>query len=106
MIYGPIPFVKLVQKILVGSHERIMRIFGKIHIINLHNLQMLFMLRIRHEFSECLPPLRNHEDPSRRLTEDVSALTRIHVGIRRQSSPKSLFFSPNCVVLNKFVLII
>jgi len=44
MIYDPIPFVKLVQKILVGNYELIMRICGKIYIINLHNLQMLFML--------------------------------------------------------------
>jgi len=44
MIYDPIPFVKLVQKILVGSYEPIMGICGKIYIINLHNLQMLFML--------------------------------------------------------------
>ena len=47
MIYDPIPFAKLVQKILVGSYEPITRICGKIHIINLHNLQMLFMLWIR-----------------------------------------------------------
>jgi len=44
MIYDLIPFVKLVQKILVGNYEPIMRICGKIFIINLHNLQMLFML--------------------------------------------------------------
>jgi len=44
MIYDPIPFAKLVQKNLVGNYEPIMRICGKILIINLHNLQMLFML--------------------------------------------------------------
>ena len=44
MIYDPIPFVKLVQKILVVNYEPIMRIGGKIFIINFHNLQMLFML--------------------------------------------------------------
>jgi len=44
MIYDPISFVKLVQKILVGSYEPIMRICVKRHKINLHNLQMLFML--------------------------------------------------------------
>jgi len=37
MIYGPISSVKLVQKIIMG-------IWGKICVINLHNLQMLFML--------------------------------------------------------------
>jgi len=44
MIYDPIPFVKLVQKIVVGNYEPIMRICGKIFVITLHNLQMLFML--------------------------------------------------------------
>jgi len=42
MIYDPIPFVKLVQKILFGNYEPIMRICEKIFISNLHNLQMLF----------------------------------------------------------------
>jgi len=37
MIYDPISFVKLVQNIIMG-------ICGKIFVINLHNLQMLFML--------------------------------------------------------------
>jgi len=40
----PIPFVKLVQKFLVGNYEPIIGICGKIFIINLHNRQMLFML--------------------------------------------------------------
>jgi len=44
MIYDPIPFVKLVQKIYVGNYEPTMRICGKIFIIDLYNLQMLFML--------------------------------------------------------------
>jgi len=44
MTYDPIPFVKLVHKFLVGNYEPIMCIFGKIFIINLHNLQTLFML--------------------------------------------------------------
>jgi len=44
MVCNPIPFVKLVQKFLVGNYEPIMRICGKICIIILHNLQMLFML--------------------------------------------------------------
>jgi len=33
IIYYPIPF-KLVQKILVGNYEPIMRICGKIYIVN------------------------------------------------------------------------
>jgi len=44
MIYDPIPFVMLVQKFLVGNYAPIMRMCGKIFIINLHNLQMQFML--------------------------------------------------------------
>jgi len=44
MIYDPIPFVKLVQKFLIGNYEPTMRICGKIFILNLHNLQMLLML--------------------------------------------------------------
>jgi len=44
MINDPVPFVKLVQKILVGNHEPIMGICEKTFIINLHNLEMLFML--------------------------------------------------------------
>ena len=44
MIYDPIPFVKLVQKFLVGNYESVTGIYGKIFIINLQNLQMLFML--------------------------------------------------------------
>jgi len=42
MTYEPIPFVKLVKKIWVGNYGPNMRICGKI--INLHSLQMLFML--------------------------------------------------------------
>jgi len=44
MIYNPISFVKLVQTNLGGNYEPIMGICEKIFIINLHNLQMLFML--------------------------------------------------------------
>jgi len=44
MIYDPTPFVKLVQKILVGNYEPIIGIFGKIFIFYLHNLPILFVL--------------------------------------------------------------
>jgi len=44
VIYDPIPFVKLVQNILFGNYEPIIGIYGNIFIINLHNLQMLFIL--------------------------------------------------------------
>ena len=42
--------LKLVQKILVGNYEHIMHICRKIFIINLYNLQMLFMLWIQKTF--------------------------------------------------------
>ena len=54
MIYDPIPFVKLIRKMLDGNYEPIMGICGKIFIINLHNLQMLIMLCVKCKFSECL----------------------------------------------------
>jgi len=44
MIYDTIPFVKHVQNILAGNYEAIKGICRKIFIINLHNLQLLFML--------------------------------------------------------------
>jgi len=44
MTYDPIPFVMLVQKNLVGNYEPVVGICGKIFLINLHNLQMLFTL--------------------------------------------------------------
>jgi len=44
MIYDRIPSVKLVQKNLVGNYEPIMGNCGKMFRINLHNLQMLFIL--------------------------------------------------------------
>jgi len=50
VIYDPILFVKLVQKISVGNYEPTTGIWGKIFIITLHNLQMLFMLCINLNF--------------------------------------------------------
>jgi len=66
MIYDRIPFVKLIQKILVVNYELIMGIWVKIFIINLHNLQMLFMLWIQSKILECLSPLHKHEGPQRK----------------------------------------
>jgi len=97
MIYDPIPFVKLVQKILVGNYEPIMRICGKTFIINLHNLQMLFMLWIKNKLSECLAPLQKHEGPQWKTSGDGSAQARRHGG----SYPKSFMCPPNFVVLRK-----
>ena len=91
MIYDPIPFVKLVQKILVGNYVPIVRICGKMFIINLHNLQMLFMLWIKNEFSECLTPCTNMKAPNGRLSGDGSAQARRHGGAFGGSYPKSFF---------------
>ena len=63
MIYNPISFVKLVQTNLGGNYEPIMGICEKIFIINLHNLQMLFMLWIKYKLSECLASLHKYEGP-------------------------------------------
>jgi len=92
MIYDPIPFVKFVQKFLIGNYEPIMGICGKIFIINLHNLQMLFMLWIKNKFSECLVPLHKMKVPNGRLSGDGSAQARRHGGIRGQLPPN--FFVP------------
>jgi len=104
VVYDPIPF-KLVQKILVGNYEPIMRIFGKICIINLHNLQMLFMLWIKNKFSECLAPCPNMKTPNERLSGDGSAQARRHGGAFGGSFPPNFFCAPtNFVMLRKFIL--
>ena len=101
MIYDPIPFVKLVQKFLAGNYKPIMGICGKIFIINLHSLQMVFMLWIKNKFSECLDPCTNMKAPNGRLSVDGSAQDRRHRGHSGQL-PQNLFCaSPNYVVLRK-----
>jgi len=50
MIYDPILFVKLVQKILGTNYEPTMGIHGKMFIINLHKLKMVLMLWIKYKF--------------------------------------------------------
>ena len=103
MIYDPIPFVKLVQKILVGSYEPIMGICGKIYIINLHNLQMLFVLWIKNTFSEYLNPAQTWRSPMEDFLAMVlprSADTRAFGG-----SYPQIFFVPSkfsCAQKNLF----
>ena len=82
MIYGPISFVKFVQKIIMG-------ICGKIFVINLHNLQMLFMMYIKYKFSEYL-------DPWAKMPADTGALGT--------SYPQIYLYTLNFLVLKKFVL--
>ena len=95
MIYDSLPFVKLVQKYVVGNYEPIMRICGKIFIINLNNLQMLFMLWIKNKFSECLAPLHKHEGPQWK-----TFLATKYIFIWGQL-PQIFFVRPNFVVLGK-----
>ena len=104
MIYDPIPFIKLVQKILVGNYEPIMRICGKIFTNNLHNLQMLFMLWIKNEFSECLaPPAQTWRSPMEDFLVTVLPRPAYTGGIRGQLPP-NLFCAPQILLCSeKFV---
>ena len=105
MINDPVPFVKLVQKILVGNHEPIMGICEKTFIINLHNLEMLFMLWIENKFSECVAPCTNMKVPSGRLSGDGSAEGRRHGGAFGGSYPQIFFVHPQILLCSeKFVL--
>jgi len=105
MIYDPIPFVKLVRKCLVGNYEPIMGICGKLFIINLHNLQMLFMLWIKNTFLECLAPLHKHEDPQWKTFRRRSAQARRHGGAFGGSYPQIFFVSSKILLCSKkFVL--
>ena len=88
MIYNPIHFVKLVQKILVRNYEPIMGIWKKLFLIDLHNLQMLFMLRIKYKFSECLAPCTNMQAPNGTLFGDGCVQARSHRGQSREVTPK------------------
>jgi len=104
MIYDPIPFVKLVQKILVENYEPVMGICGNIFKINLHKLQMLFMLWNKCKHSECLAPLHKYEGPQwktfwRRFCPGPQ--TR---GAFGGSFPKSFLCPPILLCSEKFVL--
>jgi len=101
MIYDPNSFDMLVQKILVGNHEPIMRICRKILTINLHNLQMLFMLWIKNKFSECLGPLHKHEGPQWKTFCDVAAQARRHGEHSGQLPLQCFLCPPNFVLLRK-----
>ena len=100
MIYDPISFVKLVQKNLVGNYEPIMHICGKIFTINLHDLQMQFMLWIKYEFSECLAPLLKYEGQWNTFWRQFCPGPQTWTGIRGQFSP-NFFALPDFVVLRK-----
>ena len=102
MTYDPIHFAKLVQKNLVGNYEPIMRICGKIFIIDLRTLQMLFMLWIKNTFSECLDPCTNMKAPN---SGDSSGQARRHGGAFGGSYPKIFFVPPKILLCSeKFVV--
>ena len=102
MIDDPIPFIKLVQKNLVGNYELIMGICGKIFIINLHNLQILFTLWIKNKFSECLAPLHKYEGPQwKTFWRRFCPCPQTRCGIRGKLPPNHFCTLPNFVVLRK-----
>jgi len=101
IIYDPIPLVKLVRKILVVNYESIMGICEKIFIINLHNLQMLFMLWIKSKFSECLTPhAQTWKPPMEDFLATVCPGPQTGWGIRVQL-PQIFFVPPNFVAFRK-----
>jgi len=101
VIYNRIHFVMLVQKNSVGNYEPIMRIWGKIFVSNLHNLQMPLMLWIKNKFSECLTPSPNMKAPSGRLSGNSSSQACRHGGAFGDSYPQIFFVPPNFAVLSK-----
>jgi len=100
VVYDPIPF-KLVQKILVGNYEPIMRIFGKICTINLHNLQMLFMLWIKNKFSECLAPCPNMKTPMKHFLATVLPKPEDTVGHSGAVSHQIFFVPPQILLCSE-----
>ena len=80
-----------------------MRACGKIFLINLYNLQMLFMLRIKNKFSECLAPLHKHEGPNGRLSGDGSTQARRHGGAFGVSYPQIFFVPPKFCFAQKYL---
>ena len=104
MINDPIPFLKPVQKIWVGNYEPMIRFCRKIFIINLHNLQMLFVLWIKNKFSECLVPCTNMKAPNGSLFIDGSTQARRHGGAFGGNYPQIFFVPPKfcCVQKNLF----
>jgi len=94
MIYNPISFAKLVQKILGGNYEPIMGIFEKIFIVNLHNLQMLFLLWIKYKFSECLAPCRNMKATVEDFLATILPRSADPGGPSRAVAPKSFLRLP------------
>jgi len=81
----------------------IMGIYGKMFILDLHNLQMLFMLWIRYTFSACLVPCTSLNDSMEDFLATVlpTAQAGTHGGHSGTVSSKSFLYPPNFVVLRK-----
>jgi len=81
-----------------------MGISRKIFMIYLHNLQMLFMLRIKYKFSECLAPCTNMKAPMEDFLAAV--LPRpADTGAFAGSYPRIFFVLPQILLCSeKFVL--
>ena len=97
MIYDPIPFVKLVQKISVGNDEPIMGICGKIFIINLLNLQMLLCCESNINIQKVWSPCTNMKAPQWKTLLATVLRRTADTGQLRPN----LFCSTNFVVLRK-----
>jgi len=72
--------------------------------INLHNLQMLFMLWIQNKFSECLAPLHKHETPNGRLHGDGCAQAADTVG-HSGAVTQNLFCAPQILLCSEKIVL-
>ena len=108
IIYDPIIFVKLVQKILVGNYESIMGICEKILLI-CRICKCCSCCELNINFHNIYPPCTNMKAPNGRLSDNGSAQARRHGGRSGAVTPKSfcaatdLFCGHRFVVLKKFV---
>jgi len=102
--YDPSPFVKLVQKVLVGNYEPIVDICEKIFIINLHNLQILFMLWTKYQFSEFLAGCTNMKPPLEDFLATVLSRSADTGVIRGQFSPNFFVYLQILLCSEKFAL--
>jgi len=84
-----------------GNDEPVVGICWKIFIINLHNLQMLFMLCIKNKFLECLSPFHKHEVPNGNISGDVLSKPADTGGIRGHFTPNLFCVPSNFVVFRK-----
>jgi len=79
-----------------------MGLCDKIFIINLQNLQMLFMSWIENKYSECQDPLHTQEAPKWKIFWRRFYPGRQTRGGNRGRPPQILFYLPNFAVLRKY----